>query len=61
MRVYLQKKYLAALEGNTISTFQDKLGTIQSKIEKKLTGSGLTATQTKLLALLQTVIAEFIY
>gem|GEM_PF-4136947 len=60
VRVYLQKKYLAALDGNTISEFQDKLLSISSKIDKKLADGSLSAGQTKLLITIETIVNEFL-
>lgn len=60
VRSYLQKKYLAALEANTLSEFQDKLLSISSKIDKKLADGSLSATQTKLLITIETIVNEFL-
>lgn len=60
VRVYLQKKYLAALEANTISAFQDKLVLISSKIDKKLASWSLSKSQTKLLITIETIVNEFL-
>ncbi|MBP6256715.1 hypothetical protein KA405_03145 [Patescibacteria group bacterium] len=60
VRTYLQKKYFDALEKDTLEAFQEKLGTINAKIEKKLASDQLSKTQTKLMILLQTIINEFV-
>jgi ribosomal protein S20 len=60
VRAYLQKKYLEALEANTINTFQDKLTLISGKIDKKLSSGTLTSNQTKLLITIETIVSEFL-
>ncbi len=60
VRVYLQKKYLEALEANTLSAFQDKLTLISGKIDKKLSSGTLTSNQTKLLITIETIVSEFL-
>lgn len=60
VRTYLQKKYFDALEKDALAAFQDKLGTINAKIEKKLATDQLSKTEIKLMILLQTIINEFV-
>lgn len=59
VRTYLQKKYLEAVEQNTLPAFQEKLASINAKIEKKIASDTLSKTQIKLMTLLQTIINEF--
>jgi hypothetical protein len=60
VRTYLQKKYLEALEKNILPSFQEKLASINTKIEKRLASDQLSKSQTKLMILLQTIINEFV-
>jgi len=60
VRIYLQKKYLQALEANTIASFQEKLTTISGKIDKKLSSGSLSSSQTKLLITIETIVNEFL-
>jgi hypothetical protein len=60
VRVYLQKKYLTALEGNTLSNFQDTLQDISEKIDNKLSSGTMSTNQTRLLITIEAIVSEFL-